>query len=559
VIYHTMAKPFPPTHQGSPAEKATIAQRLSQARHDLRNPLSGILGFSEILIEEARDARDERWLREFEWINQAASEILTTINENANLETLTAGARPFEKLHQTIATLSPRIAETAERVAHQLRDGDPETFNEDLRRIAISARQIPGLAQHLLPDSLVDDVRSRGQGIPDELHGTIADRRVSAAHEGVRHAAPAESRKGTTKVADKPEQERAMPSGALLIVDDSEANRVLLSRTLMRQGYHVTTANEGRQALDLLRSQQFDAVLLDIVMPEIDGYEVLTQMKGDEYLRHVPVIMISGLDDLTSLVRCIEGGADDYLTKPFDPVLLRARIGACLEKKRFHDKEQALLRRLQEEQAKSETLLLNVLPRAIAERLKQGENTIVDSFADVSVLFADLVGFSALFDEMSPGHVVNLLNEIFSAFDLLAQERGLEKIKTIGDAYMVVGGLPVPLPSHAEEIAELALNMQQHLREFNATNHTQMRLRIGIDTGPCVAGIIGRNKFIYDLWGDSVNTASRMESQGEPDRIQVTRATRDRLNDNYFFDEPGVLDIKGKGAMPVFWLSGRRG
>lgn len=552
-----LAKQTSVTRQGTLAQEATLAERLSQARHDLRNPLSGILGFSEILIEEAHDVGDERWVCEFEWINHAASEILKAINEHANLENLATGDESLEKLHSAIATLSPKIVDTAELIADQLGEGERETFKDDLRRIATSARQIPELAKHLLPESLVDDVRTRPQGMPDELGEVALNHAVAPTPVGLDVEQHPEMPKSET--AEEAQEEGAFRSGALLIVDDSESNRILLSRTLKRQGYQVTTAEEGRQALDLLHSRQFDAVLLDIVMPEIDGYEVLTQMKRDKNLRHIPVIMISALDDLTSLVRCIESGADDYLTKPFDPVLLRARIGASLEKKRFHDKEQALLQRLKEEQAKSETLLLNVLPRAIAERLKQGENTIVDSFADVSVLFADLVGFSSLFKEMSPGHVVNLLNEIFSAFDLLAQERGLEKIKTIGDAYMVVGGLPVPLTSHAEAIAELALNMRRHIQEFNTRYDTHMRLRIGIDTGSCVAGIIGRNKFIYDLWGDSVNTASRMESQGEPDCIQVTQATRDRLQDNYIFDDRGLLDVKGKGAMSVYWLRGRRG
>ena len=551
-----LAKQLPKTPPGTEVEAATLSQRLSQARHDLRNPLSGILGFSEMLIEEARDAHNDRWARDFEWINQAASEILKAINEHTNIDALASDTESLHKLHGTIAQLSPKIAETAELVAEQISASDPETFSEDLRRIANSARQIPELAARLLPPSIGEEIQPRRQGLAVDDIGL--QHVVSTPTEGTHLARQPEIPAHGTAYAEVSEPARASHSGALLIVDDSESNRILLSRTLMRQGYQVTTANEGSQALDLLHSQQFDAVLLDIVMPKLDGYEVLTQMKQDEQLRHIPVIMISALDDLTSLVRCIEGGADDYLTKPFDPVLLRARIGACLEKKRFHDKEQALLRRLQEEQTKSETLLLNILPRAIADRLKQGENTIVDSFADVSVLFADLVGFSSLFNEMSPGRVVHLLDEIFSAFDLLAQERGLEKIKTIGDAYMVVGGLPVPLPGHAEEIAELALHMQHHMQEFNANYDTHMKLRIGIDTGPCVAGIIGRNKFIYDLWGDSVNIASRMESQGEPDCIQVTRATRDRLHDNYHFEERGVLDIKGQGAMPVYWLSGRR-
>lgn len=533
----------------APTGDARLAERLSQARHDLRNPLSGILGFSEILIEEAKDACNTSWIHDFERINRAASEMLRAINEHLNPEALLAEPGSLERLRTTICTLAPEIAGTAKQVGAQTATGTGGTLKEDLARIAVSARQIPELFERLVPDTLVRDIWKVRQDVHDrgrtQSAGALA---AEAPHnsEGHREAVHAGA------------EQDAAPAGHVLVVDDSESNRVLLSRTLARAGYRVTNARQGGEALDLLHSCPFDVVLLDIVMPGIDGYEVLTQLKREEPLRHLPVIMISALDDLASLVRCIEGGADDYLTKPFDPVLLRARIGACLEKKRLRDKERALLEQLQHEQAKSETLLLNILPRPIAERLKRGEQKIVDSFADVSVLFADLVGFSSLFKQMAPSRVVDLLNEIFSAFDLLAQERGLEKIKTIGDAYMVVGGLPVPLESHAEAIAELALEMQRTIRDFNRRYGTGVQLRIGIDTGPCIAGIIGRNKFIYDLWGDSVNTASRMESQGQADCIQITRTTRDRLSARYVLEERGILDIKGKGAMPVYWLKAKK-
>lgn len=521
---------------------ALLAERLSQARHDLRNPLSGILGFSEILIEEAHDAGETSWIHEFERINRAASEMLRAINEHLNPEALLAEAGGLERLRAILGTLAPEIAGIAEQVGAQTDTGKGGTLKEDLARIAVSARQIPELFERLVPDTLVRDIWEHRHEVHERGRAQSAKLlAVEAPHD-----------------SDPGAERDASPAGNVLVVDDSESNRVLLSRTLARAGYRVTNAKQGDEALDLLHSRPFDVVLLDIVMPGIDGYEVLTQLKREDPLRHLPVIMISALDDLASLVRCIEGGADDYLTKPFDPVLLRARIGACLEKKRLRDKERALLEQLQQEQAKSETLLLNILPRPIAERLKRGEQKIVDSFADVSVLFADLVGFSSLFKEMTPSRVVDLLNEIFSAFDLLAQERGLEKIKTIGDAYMVVGGLPVPLDNHAEAVAELALEMQRTIRDFNRRYGTGVQIRIGIDTGPCIAGIIGRNKFIYDLWGDSVNTASRMESQGKPDCIQITRTTRDRLSARYVLEERGILDIKGKGAMPVYWLKAKK-
>jgi adenylate cyclase len=213
---------------------------------------------------------------------------------------------------------------------------------------------------------------------------------------------------------------------------------------------------------------------------------------------------------------------------------------------------------LQTEREKSERLLLNVLPEPIAARLKAGEGIIADGFPEVSVLFADIVDFTPLADRLRPEEVVALLDEIFTAFDALADRHGLEKIKTIGDAYMVAGGLPVPRQDHEEAVAEMALGMLEEVARCAERFGTPLSVRIGIDTGPVVAGVIGRRKFIYDLWGDTVNTASRMESHGLPGTIQATRTVYDRLRDRYEFEERGSVSVKGKGAMTTYLLVRRR-
>jgi len=205
----------------------------------------------------------------------------------------------------------------------------------------------------------------------------------------------------------------------------------------------------------------------------------------------------------------------------------------------------------------TEELLLNILPSPIAQRLKRAESTIADSFADVTVLFADLVSFTEISAQIPPTRLVELLNKIFSEFDQLAEKHGLEKIKTIGDAYMVVGGLPTNRPDHAEAIAEMALDMQKEIVRFKGGDGKPFRLRIGINTGPVVAGVIGTKKFTYDLWGDTVNVASRMESHGLEGRIQVTEATYERLKDKYLFEPRGATPVKGKGEMMTYWLLGR--
>ena len=347
--------------------------------------------------------------------------------------------------------------------------------------------------------------------------------------------------------------------GYILVVDDLRTNRMKLSLGLKQQGHTTAEAENGRQALDMLRAESFDLVLLDIMMPEMSGYEVLEHMKKDRALRDVPVIVISAQDELESVVRGIELGAEDYLPKTFEPVLLRARIEACLEKKRLRDKEQAYIREIQMEREKSDQLLLNILPAPIAERLKRTRDIIADNFNDVSVMFIDVVDFTPLATRMPPADMVKLLNSIFSNIDALVDKHNLEKVKTSGDSYMVVGGLPVPRDGHLESMADMALDVLAGTSQFSRADGAPFQLRLGFHTGPVVAGVIGTKKFIYDLWGDTVNIASRMESHGLPGFIQVTQEVHNRLKDRYSFEPRGEISVKGKGNMMTYLLTGRRG
>jgi adenylate cyclase len=204
--------------------------------------------------------------------------------------------------------------------------------------------------------------------------------------------------------------------------------------------------------------------------------------------------------------------------------------------------------------AQSDGLLLNVLPRSIAERLKRDPGVIAERFEEVSVLFADVADFTPFAEHTSPERLVGVLDEVFSAFDVLTERHSLEKIKTIGDAYMVAGGLPEPRVDHAEAIVSLAIDMQSEFARLCSELELGLAIRIGIDSGPVVAGVIGRRKFIYDLWGDTVNTASRMESHGIAGRIQVTEATYQRLRARYRFEDRGETEVKGKGRIRTYLL-----
>ena len=213
---------------------------------------------------------------------------------------------------------------------------------------------------------------------------------------------------------------------------------------------------------------------------------------------------------------------------------------------------------LRDEQAKSESLLLNILPRSIADKLKAETQTIADQFSSASILFADVVDFTPLAERLPPAEVVGVLDHLFSHFDVLADRYGLEKIKTIGDCYMVAAGVPSPRPDHAQALALMALDMQAAMRSEDEVGHLGLGLRVGINSGPVVAGVIGRKRFLYDLWGDAVNTASRMESHGTSGRIQITKATKELVEDEFVCEPRGTIPIKGKGEMEAWYLVARR-
>jgi adenylate cyclase len=354
---------------------------------------------------------------------------------------------------------------------------------------------------------------------------------------------------------------------SVLVVDDSRTLRKILIRELNSLGFHnILEAADGLEAIEVVKTKPVDLMLLDMEMPELDGLGVLSQLKSDDAYKALPIIVISGADQFEKTIKCIEIGAEDYLPKPFDPILLRARIFSSLEKKRLRDLDRKHLEMLNHEkqlleveQMKTEKLMLNILPRPIAERLKRGEKNISGSYPDVTILFSDLVGFTKMSSKTTATDLVKLLNDLFTRFDVRAEALGLEKIKTIGDAYMAVGGLPIPRPDHAALCAEMALGMFEDLKNFNQENNAELNMRIGMNSGPVVAGVIGFTKFSYDLWGNTVNTASRMESTSQHGRVQVSPSTYEALKDTYDFEDAGLMECKGLGEIRTHLLVGKKG
>jgi adenylate cyclase len=358
-----------------------------------------------------------------------------------------------------------------------------------------------------------------------------------------------------------------LPCVEVLVVDDSRTLRRILIRELNNLGItHVVEASNGVEALEVALGKSPDLMLLDMEMPELDGLGVLEEMAKKSLSQQFPIIVVSGADQIEKTIKCIELGAEDYLPKPFDPVLLKARIFSSLEKKRLKDLDASRMLQLEEEkqllemeQMKTEKLMLNILPRSIVERLKRGEKNIAGSYPESTILFSDMVGFTKMSSEIPASALVELLNDLFTRFDKRAEMLGLEKIKTIGDAYMAVGGLPIPRSDHAEICADMALGMFADLKAFNLERGKELNLRIGLNSGPVVAGVIGFTKFSYDLWGNTVNTASRMESTSAHGRVQVSPSTIELLKDAFCLEmRPEPVECKGLGAIQTALLVARK-
>jgi class 3 adenylate cyclase len=351
----------------------------------------------------------------------------------------------------------------------------------------------------------------------------------------------------------------------VLLIDDQALIGEAVRRMLADQPDIVYEfCRDATAAVDTATAFKPTVILQDLVMPGIDGLDMVRRFRTTTPTADVPVIVLSGRDESVVKAQLLDAGADDYLVKLPDPVELIARIRVhsnayhrLLERNAAFAALEQSLADLGREREKSERLLLNILPEKIAERLKNGEATIAEHFPSATVLFADLAGFTGFSQRVDPQHLVGLLDEIFSAFDHLAGVHGVEKIKTIGDAYMAVAGVPVPRKDHADAMAGMALGMLEAFRGVIHDRGLALDVRIGMHSGPVVAGVIGRHKFIYDLWGDTVNLASRMESHGEPSRIHISQATRELLGPRFRCTDRGEVNVKGKGPMQTSFLLGR--
>ena len=519
------------------------------ARAEFQAPVEAISGLAALLVE---DWADEASRGDVDKLAAAAgrleSAIRTLLDPAASHDLVGSrdAASASSHLPHELRTPITAILGYGELLAEEIGAGQGEEAGSQagiLTDLLDAARRLLGLI-----DAMVEFVRLNQQGRSEEARSLLdADAGLHEPMEAIRSVLKEQGFTG----------QRAL--GRVLVVDDNASTLDLLSRRLRRDGHEVTSCDNGEGALELLGGFPYDLVLLDLLMPGVSGIEVLRRVKADPATAALPVIIVSALDEIESAVHCIEAGADDYLTKPINPVLLRARMTASLERKFLRDRDEATTRELRAEQERSERLLLNVLPRSVLDRFRAGESVIADSFASATILFSDIVEFTRTTATLSPDVVLEMLNDIFSRFDRLTADHGLEKIKTIGDAYMAAGGLTQPCPDHARRAVAMALEMPGAVAEASRAAGRDLRIRIGLHTGPVAAGIIGRDKFIYDVWGDTVNVASRMEALGEAGRVHVTGETLAALDGAFAAEPRPPIAVKGRGVMSTFFVTAPRG
>jgi adenylate cyclase len=347
-------------------------------------------------------------------------------------------------------------------------------------------------------------------------------------------------------------------SGTILLVDDSAINRKILHNLLEKQGYVVVAAQHGKEALSLLANERPDLILLDILMPEMDGLEFCRLVKQNRATRDIPVIFISSLDHTADKLKGFAAGGVDYITKPFQPGEVLARVHTHIQLCRLQRQLEEKNRLLEAEKQKSEALLLNVLPVRVAQALMETGYCAPQLYDAVTVCFVDIVQFTATAATLTPETVINELNEVFTAFDRIAEANGCERMKTIGDAYLFVCGISDVNRYHARSVAIAALEMVASLRERNQRASQTWKVRVGMHTGPVVGGIVGTRKYLFDIFGDTVNIAARMETLSEPMRIRVSEEVYRLLQGEFVFSSPMQITMKGKGLQSTCFLEGRR-
>ncbi len=506
---------------------------IGHVRHELKTPINGILGYSEMLLEDIEERDREAMAPDLERIRTCGGQLLRLIDQTLDPAKI-AQAVDIDldgysrQIRVNLRNPINAVIGYAELLIEHAEETDGEAYIDDLGRIRAAAFRLLELSQDLVEVATAHSP-SLGQGERLTLASHLAEDILSR------------SRPSATRSEDG--------MGTLLVVDDNPDNRSLLSRQLARAGFMVETAEDGEIALERLSERDFDLVLLDVIMPKIDGLETLRRIKRDVSLAEIPVIMLSSLDDVESSLRCIELGADDFLHKPFHPTLLKARIGASLELRRMRNQLEKGGGDLDQAAAQ---MVRASFPGSIAQRVRGGEKEILETFGGATVLWCD-VDRAARHKTRDAGLIAARIQLLLATLEQVAEKSGIETITTSGEGVGLVSGVPTPDGDHAHAAADAALALWDALDdegEFDAP------LRMALDSGEVTAGVFGSERKEYRIWGEPMDVARCLGSQARTSTILVSPNSHRMLEGAYRFGKGGVQEVPGRGSMKTWVLEG---
>lgn len=524
-----------PKGGSSPGPDRSSRIYLTTLRHDLRAPIGAIIGYAELLAEDLSESENREILADLARIRSAGQALLALVDDVFDPGKIVRGEldldRVGSRLRHDLRTPLNHVIGYSEMLTEVAEEEGQADLAADLVRIRDSGRHVLRMIEDVLSEA------PAGAGAPSDGNGD--DGLSELAVEVLADLEAIGEARVPVGGSETP--------GRVLVVDDNELNRDMLARRVRALGHQVVVAADGAQALEILADGEFDAVLLDIIMPGMNGYRVLSRLKADPALRSIPVIMITALDEVESAVRCIEMGADDYLPKPFNPTILRARLGALLEKKRLRDREVLYLHQIEEEQRRSDELLHVIFPAEIVRELRDTSTVLPRRYDGVAVMFTDIVGFTSYSEDREPEEVIFSLQQLVQAQEKLTERFGMQKIKTIGDSFMAAAGLLRPCENPVLSCVQCGLEMIRVARDLPP----RWKLRVGVHAGPLVGGVLGRSQYLFDVIGDTVNTAARVESHALPGSVTLTESTWSQISDLALGESLGSVDVKGKGRLEL--------
>ena len=511
----------------APAPERVRQVSIAHVRHELRTPINAIIGYGEMLLDDA-EAEDDPAVEDLRRIVTAGRELLTKVDQILGAERVTGEERDVESYASQIrASLREPLNSVtgyAEMLLEASREAGRAQRVPDLERILSAARRLLELSTDIV------------QVATSASDATQSLSRSSALAEGV-----------LAKLRPLAHAEEEDHQGSLLVVDDNAMNRDLLARQLARRGYVVATAENGREALDRLGEQSFDVLLLDVMMPEMDGVEVLRRLKSDAKLRELPVIMISALDEIDSVIRCLEMGAADYMTKPFHPTLLAARIGACLSARQTGAREARLRAAIAQRDDLFGRLSAGVFPASVAARLQHGEARVIDGSADASALWCD---FSrAMGGASDPLERAARFESLLALLEEVARDAGVETLLVQGNAVVLASGFPAAADAHAERLAETALAFLARAAQAEVAGP-----RMGLHAGSFFGAVVGSDRLSYCVWGDAPELAQALSREAEAGHVHISPAVHTLVKARFACVTRGVVELAGRGQLRTWAL-----